>query len=37
VYVYTWFPGVDARFDAGLIASDGAARPALAEVKRHIF
>lgn len=36
VYVYTWFPGLDARFDAGLTGADGRARPALAEVRRYL-
>jgi hypothetical protein len=36
VYVYTWFPGTNARFDAGLTWRDGTARPALAEVRKHI-
>ncbi len=35
VYVYTWFAGIDARFDAGLVAN-GVARPALAEVEKHL-
>jgi hypothetical protein len=35
VYVYTWFGGVTPRFDAGLVA-DGKARPAYAEVAKHV-
>jgi hypothetical protein len=35
VYVYTWFAGVDARFDSGLV-SGGLARPALAEVRKNL-
>jgi hypothetical protein len=31
-----YFPGVDARFDAGLTAADGTARPALAAVREHL-
>jgi Glycosyl hydrolase catalytic core len=35
VYVYTWFGKVTPRFDAGLVAG-GKARPAYAEVKKHL-
>jgi hypothetical protein len=35
VYIYTWYPGTGARFDAGLTTATGTARPALAEVKKH--
>ena len=34
LYVYTWFGNVTPRFDAGLVA-DGAARPALAEIRKY--
>jgi hypothetical protein len=35
LYVYTWFGGVTARFDAGLVAH-GQPRKAYAEVKKHL-
>src|SRR3954447_11359051 len=35
LYVYTWFGGVTPRFDAGLVAR-GKARPALAEIRKHL-